>query len=229
MRKTCPHPALDVSMNKFEVFRYERTIELLQSSGANIDSGTKWVDLGCNQGQFLRLLISRFGLIKPLGVDDWSENLKGAADAGWDYRQADLEKEIPLTERVDVISALEVLEHIVDTDGFLKRVYDALKPHGWVLITTPNITSLRNRLTVPFGAYPTGLEYRNVIHHVRLYNPAALRQQLHETGFCDVCMIGVSFLPLSSGFGRSSVSIAAANRLPQLCNNFVAVARKPNS
>jgi 2-polyprenyl-3-methyl-5-hydroxy-6-metoxy-1,4-benzoquinol methylase len=157
---------------------------------------------------------STFGLIRPLGSDVWPEDLKNAADADSDYRQADFEEELPISEPADVISALEALEHIIDTDRFLKRVHEALKPDAYVLISTPNINSLRNRLTVPFGAYPNGLECRNLIHHVRLYNPAFLRQQILDTGFSDVLMCGVSFLPLSGRLGTSSLSIALANRLP---------------
>lgn len=149
---------------------------------------------------------------------------------GWDYVQADFETGLPETEPMDVISALEVLEHITDTDRFLSEVYECLKPGGWFLLSTPNINSLRNRITVPFGVYPTGLENRNVIHHVRLYNPHVLAAHLASKGFSEIRMRGVSFLPMRIlALGRSGLSRALANLLPQLCNNFVAVARRASS
>ncbi len=170
----------------------------------------------------------RYGVIRPLGVDDWPPELKGATDHAWNYLQADLEKGLPPTEPIDVISALEVIEHVTDTDRFLEETMARLKPGGWLLLSTPNINSLRNRITVPLGVYPTGLEYRNQIHHVRLYNPACLARHLASKGFREIRMRGVSFLPMRvSAAGRSWISVRLANLLPQLCNNFIAVARKP--
>jgi 2-polyprenyl-3-methyl-5-hydroxy-6-metoxy-1,4-benzoquinol methylase len=128
---------------------------------------------------------------------------------------------------MDVISALEVSEHIVDTDFFLEEVMARLKPGGWFLLSTPNINSLRNRVMVPLGAYPDGLEYRNVIQHVRLYNPAILKTHLASKGFRDIRLRGVSFLPQRFfPLGSSRISRRLADWFPQLCNNFIAVARK---
>ena len=197
----------------------------MQQSGANIGKKTEWLDLGCHQGQFLKLLIDKFSLYS-IGSDDWKPELKSKEDSEWQYFQADFEQSLPDCGAVDIVSALEVLEHITDTDKFLKQIYALLKPGGWILISTPNINSLRNRITVPFGIYPTGLEFRNLIHHVRLYNPAALRRQLSEIGFYDITAWGVSFLPLSSNLGMSWMSQALANRFPSLCNNFLVVAKK---
>jgi 2-polyprenyl-3-methyl-5-hydroxy-6-metoxy-1,4-benzoquinol methylase len=215
-------------MDATDEFRFLRCIELLTASGCTLDGATRWFDLGCHQGQLLQFLNDRFGIVRPLGADDWSASLLDGHEFAWDYVQADFEKGMPETEPMDVISALEVLEHITDTDRFLSEVYQRLKPGGWFLLSTPNINSLRNRVTVPFGAYPTGLEYRNVIHHVRLYNPHVLAVHLASKGFSEIRMRGVSFLPMRMlALGRSRLSRALADRLPQLCNNFVAVARKP--
>jgi 2-polyprenyl-3-methyl-5-hydroxy-6-metoxy-1,4-benzoquinol methylase len=114
------------------------------------------------------------------------------------------------------------------TDGFLRRIFDRLMPGGWALFSTPNINSLRNRITVPLGIYPTGLEYRNVIHHVRLYNTSTLMRHLRDTGFERIAIRGVAFLPFSSPYGESWLSARLANSLPSLCSNIIAVARKPS-
>jgi 2-polyprenyl-3-methyl-5-hydroxy-6-metoxy-1,4-benzoquinol methylase len=217
-------------MDARDEFRFLRCVELLTLSGCTLDGATRWLDLGCHQGQLLQFLIDRFGVVRPLGADDWRASLRGEEEFGWDYVQADLERGLPETTPMEVISALEVLEHITDTDRFISEVYERLRPGGWFLLSTPNINSLRNRVTVPFGAYPTGLEYRNIIHHVRLYNPHVLAAHLASKGFFEIRMRGVSFLPMRFlALGRSGLSRTLADLLPQLCNNFVAVARKPTS
>lgn len=156
----------------------------------------------------------------------WTERPDGSI---WAVIKA-FERGLPETMPMDVISALEVLEHITDTDRFMSEVYERLRPGGWFLLSTPNINSLRNRVTVPFGAYPTGLEYRNIIHHVRLYNPHVLAAHLASKGFSEIRMRGVSFLPMRFlALGRSGLSRSLADLLPQLCNNFLVVARRATS
>jgi 2-polyprenyl-3-methyl-5-hydroxy-6-metoxy-1,4-benzoquinol methylase len=210
----------------FEGFRFDRTVEALIDTGAQLSRETVWLDLGCNQGQFLRRLVAKYQL-RAIGCDDWPASQKSMEDAHWDYFQADLDRNLPWTGEADVVSALEVLEHMVDTDGFLARVLRVLRPGGYLLLSTPNINSLRNRITVPLGVYPTGLEYRTVIHHVRLYNPTVLRNHLHASGFTNIGIRGVSFLPMSSGLGTIAVSQQLAKLFPALCANIIAVAQRP--
>jgi 2-polyprenyl-3-methyl-5-hydroxy-6-metoxy-1,4-benzoquinol methylase len=209
-------------------FRFRRCLAFLQDKGAEIQPGASWLDLGCNQGQFLRM-VSRLHGVRGIGCDDWDPRLKTAGtDDAWDYFQADLNRELPWSGRASFISALEVIEHVVDTDGFLKRALAVLEPGGWIVISTPNINSLRNRIAVPLGRYPVGPEHRTVIHHVRIYNVEKLREQLLSTGFADVSLRGVSFFPMSSGLGRSGPSTRLADAFPSFCSNLIAIARKPN-
>jgi 2-polyprenyl-3-methyl-5-hydroxy-6-metoxy-1,4-benzoquinol methylase len=208
-------------------FRFRRCLALLEEETGKIQPGTVWLDLGCNQGQFLRMLV-RSRRIVGTGMDDWDAGLKAPGpDDSWGYRQADLGRELPWSGPVQVISALEVIEHVVDTDGFLQRAYERLDSKGWIVISTPNINSLRNRIVVPMGGYPAGPEYRTVIHHVRMYNAAVLREHLEATGFDSVRLRGVGFLPFSMGLGRTRVSRLLADALPAMCANLIAVARKP--
>jgi len=214
------------TLSASDAFRFRRCLALLHAAGARIAPGDTWLDLGCHQGQLLRLLVARYG-VRATGFDDWATSQKGPHDGGWDYVQSNLDRELPWSGVADFVSALEVLEHMIDTDGFLARIHARLKPGGYVLISTPNINSLRNRATCLLGIYPAGLEYRTVVHHVRLYNVGVLRRHLEDIGFCDIAVGGVSFLPLSHGIGTSALSRRLADAFPQLCNNIVAVARKP--
>ncbi|MDP2332574.1 MAG: class I SAM-dependent methyltransferase [Reyranella sp.] len=210
-----------------DLFRFERCLDFLSAQGVEIAPNSTWLDLGCHQGQFLRMLVRRH-VVRAIGFDDWDPALRTPEPGPvWEYRKADLERELPWETPVPFISAFEVLEHMIDTDGFLRRIFDRLEKGGWVLISTPNINSLRNRVTVPLGRYPTGLEYRTVIHHVRLYNVEILTKHLRDTGFERISVRGVAFLPFSSPFGESRLSALLADKLPSLCSNIIAVARKP--
>jgi 2-polyprenyl-3-methyl-5-hydroxy-6-metoxy-1,4-benzoquinol methylase len=89
-----------------------------------------WLDLGCHQGQFVKLLQEKYGAMAT-GVDNWGPGLK--SDDSWRYVQADIEAGIPLDDTFDVVSALEVIEHMIDTDAFLQRCNRLVKTGGHLI------------------------------------------------------------------------------------------------
>lgn len=135
-------------------YRFGRVVEAVLRT-TEIRPGDRWLDLGCNQGQFLSILAACFQ-VSATGIDDWQPGKE--SPRGWRYMQGDLERPVPLNESFRFVSALEVLEHMTDTDAFLEDCHRLLEPEGFLVISTPNINSLRNRAMVPFGEYPAGLE-----------------------------------------------------------------------
>ncbi len=208
-------------------YRFSRLLGILGEVIKTPERGAQWLDLGCHQGQFVCVAQARFG-VAGTGMDDWPESQK--SDGSWRYFQRDLAAGIQLDEKFALISALEVLEHIIDTDAFLRDCNEHLLEGGLLVLTTPNINSLRNRITVPLGKYPNGLEYKTLVHHVRLYNADVLKSHLEEHGFSVEYLQGVNFLPMKILRCGSRIVGALekwlANTFPQLCNNMIVVARK---
>jgi len=208
-------------------YRFSRLLSVLDDVIETSHAGAAWLDLGCHQGQFVCVVQAKYRVLGT-GMDVWPASQK--TDESWRYFQRDLASGIRLDEKFQFISALEVLEHVIDTDAFLSDCNEHLERNGFLILTTPNINSLRNRVTVPLGKYPTGLEYRTVIHHVRLYNPRVLHTHLAEHGFVVECIRGVNFLPMNIVRRQSRIIGALEKRLadilPQLCNNVIVVARK---
>ncbi|HYN80861.1 MAG TPA: methyltransferase domain-containing protein [Gemmatimonadaceae bacterium] len=211
-------------------YRFCRIIELLKTAGVAPAESDTWLDLGCHHGQFLAV-ISRVHDGTWIGMDDW--DLKAAMPfTSFRYYQTDLAgDEWPSylrRESVRFVSALEVIEHMTDTDRFLRAVKCVSMPGAYLVLSTPNINSLRNRVLVPFGVYPASLEYRNVIHHVRLFNLAKLKALLSEHGFVVRSCIGVSFLPerLLRFPVLRHVSEKLADAFPQLCGNIIVIAQR---
>jgi 2-polyprenyl-3-methyl-5-hydroxy-6-metoxy-1,4-benzoquinol methylase len=205
-------------------YRFARILEAIDETFA-VPEGAKWLDLGCHQGQFVHVVQAKYRVVGT-GVDDWPASL--SSDRSWRYLQGNVAA-LALDEQFQFVSALEVLEHMVDTDAFLRLCNRRLDSGGRLVLSTPNINSLRNRLTVPFGAYPAGLEYRNVIHHVRLYNVELLSRHLAEHGFEVDCVRGVAFAPMHMirrELAPPLLERAAANRLAHLCGNVIVLARK---
>lgn len=57
-------------------------------------------------------------------------------------------------KQYDLIFAGEVLEHLINPDGLLASCLFALKPNGFLIITTPNLSCFYNRLFLLFGWTP---------------------------------------------------------------------------
>lgn len=211
-------------------YRFARIIGLLKKMNIPVTTEDRWLDLGCHHGQFLNLIGATYNC-KLTGMDDWK--LKDAMPfVNFDYFPVNLAEsnwpQLVSSSNVNFISVLEVLEHMVDTDKFVESCKNILTKDGYFVISTPNINSLRNRVMVPFGAYPAYLEYRNIIHHVRLFNPKVLVRFLASHGFKVEKYIGVSFLPeklLCYGIFRI-ISEKLADWFPSLCGNIIVVAKK---
>jgi 2-polyprenyl-3-methyl-5-hydroxy-6-metoxy-1,4-benzoquinol methylase len=82
------------------------------------------------------------------------------------------------------VFAGEIIEHLVDTAGFIAELHRVLWPGGIAVITTPNLASLENRLRLALGRYPIWVDYElGGQGHVRAYTLPTLRAQLGAQGF----------------------------------------------
>lgn len=107
------------------------------------------------------------------------------------------------SECFDAVFAGEVIEHLLDTARFLRDLHRVLKPTGMLVLTTPNLCSLRNLYHWLRRQQLAWVDYREgQWGHVRHFSPASLRLLLAETGFV-VTRLG------SSGF-------EVGGRLPSL-------------
>jgi SAM-dependent methyltransferase len=138
-------------------------------------------------------------------------------------------------DSVDVVLAGEIIEHIVDTEGFLRDIARVLRPGGAIVLTTPNILWWKHRLALLAGRYPDALDYRlrygDDFGHVRAFSPAKIRELLADAGFVDVEVIGKRLGPISSLSSTPSLVARGldrlADRLPNLSDHVVAFGRQP--
>ena len=106
----------------------------------------------------------------------------------------------------DYLVCIDVLEHILDTDTFLKNAHEALADDGVFYLQTPNLASWHGRLALLFGYTPEPMEVSDVkhyfgklpfmrgensIHHVRIFTYRALREMCAFYGFEVVRAVGV--------------------------------------
>jgi ubiquinone/menaquinone biosynthesis C-methylase UbiE len=188
------------------------------------------LDIGCTKGDWALYWKARGW--EPAGIDLNREFLATAREQGVDARFCDLNCDpLPFGDaEFDLIFAGEVIEHVVDTDGFLTEIGRCCKTGGHVLVTTPNLASFENRIRLLCGVYPKWLNYNfEGSGHVRGYTPHVLKRQMAAHGFRVLRHLGnwVPFIPQrfidDTKFPPFAIT---GDLLPNLAMDIIVLARK---
>lgn len=100
----------------------------------------------------------------------------------------DINKGLPLKkESVDVIIAGEIIEHVYNPIKFLRECRRVLKKRGKIVLSVPNLCSLKNRVKVLFGRLPEGcaepVELEGFERHIIDFCYNRLKKILEKEGF----------------------------------------------
>ncbi len=131
-----------------------------------------YVDIGCGTGKMLEEMTKWRKWKKVLGLDGASEALGFCRKRGVGVvKKADFEKKLPLgNTSVDVISSLDVVEHIRKDTALIREFYRVLKPGGLVIVTVP--------------AYKWLWTYwDDILKHKRRYTGKEIRRKFERGGF----------------------------------------------
>ena len=109
-----------------------------------------------------------------------------------------------MASRFDIIYASEIIEHVSDTDMFLRAIARLLKPDGVVVITTIS-KSLPALLLAKFAAeYVLNLVPRGTHQFDKFIRPEQLSRDCAAAGILIDDVTG--FVPVPGGFRFSSVA-----------------------
>jgi len=110
----------------------------------DLDRKRPALDLGCGSGALLKRL-HRLGFTSLIGVDRTGVDF--AANDVARFVSADLDMEPPSIPNLQcgLVSAVEVIEHLEAPSNIMKCAVAHLGPGGYLLVTSPNIYSVRIR------------------------------------------------------------------------------------
>jgi 2-polyprenyl-3-methyl-5-hydroxy-6-metoxy-1,4-benzoquinol methylase len=112
--------------------------------GRYAHAGIRAADLGSGPGAMATRLLS-FGC-DVLAVDRTAEGFEaGLPHVALDFDQNDFASRLEAS-CFDLVTAIEVIEHVESPIGFLRNVGRLLTPQGVAVITTPNVDSLPARV-----------------------------------------------------------------------------------
>jgi 2-polyprenyl-6-hydroxyphenyl methylase/3-demethylubiquinone-9 3-methyltransferase len=108
-----------------------------------------------------------------------------------DFRAGDVQE---LEGRFDLITALEVIEHVADPGAFLKALAKRLAPDGLLILSTPNATSWSRLLMITLGE-GLGQIPRGTHDFDKFIAPERMKVLLADAGLKCVDIEGIAWSP----------------------------------
>ncbi len=186
--------------------------------------GRRVVDVGCGGGLLSEAMANEGAHVT--GIDVTPEALAVARlhlkESGLtvDYRQLTAEALAEAEpERYDLVTCMEMLEHVPDPASVIQALARLVRPGGHVLLST------LNRTPQAFLGAIVGAEYvlrwlpRGTHEYAKLIRPAELERWLRGAGLELQDLTGVHYNPLSGRFSLGG----------SLAINYLACARKPEA
>lgn len=134
------------------------------------------LDLGCGDGLLTIKFSQKIGSKRIKGVEGIPELALEAKKKGIDCKTFDLEKRLPFNDNsFDVIISHFSLEHLLNIDLFITEIHRLLKPRGYAVIATDNLSSWPNIGALILGLHPFSLTPG--LSDIVLGNPFAIRHQ----------------------------------------------------
>lgn len=187
--------------------------EILAHFGRSLDvprpyEGLSVLDVGCGGGLLCEPM-ARLGA-EVTGIDPAPGNVDVAgrhaarSRLAVTYRQATVEELVAEGARFDVVTSMEVVEHVADVGAFVDACCAAVKPGGLLFMATINRTMRSFALAIVGAEYVLGWLPRGTHRWEKFVTPRELDEALAHGGFRVREEAGVVFNPLASQWRLSS-------------------------
>ncbi len=159
-------------------------------------AGKSALDIGCGAGLLCEPL-ARLGAAVT-GVDAAAQNVSAAAahaeGVGLDIRYMAGEVGALDIGTFDLVTCVEVIEHVADKPAFLREVAARLAPDGLLVMSTPNRTTASRMLLVG-AAEAVGYVPKGTHHWEDFITPEEFEALLAEAGLVVTAREGIAWRP----------------------------------
>jgi 2-polyprenyl-6-hydroxyphenyl methylase/3-demethylubiquinone-9 3-methyltransferase len=166
--------------------------------------GLSALDVGCGGGLVTEPLV-RLGA-KVTGLDASKEAIKVAREhaklSKLDimYKESSVEELVEGKTRYDLITALEIAEHVADLDSFLGSVTSLLKPNGLLIMSTLNRTPKSFLLGIVAAEYILKWVPRGTHNWKKFLKPSDIARRFSDNGIELADLTGLVFHPFKGDF-----------------------------
>ncbi|MDI1258343.1 bifunctional 2-polyprenyl-6-hydroxyphenol methylase/3-demethylubiquinol 3-O-methyltransferase UbiG [Aquabacterium sp.] len=186
-------------------------------------AGKRVVDVGCGGGILAESMARRGANV--LGIDLADRPLKVAqlhamesGVANLDYRSISAEAlaaEQP--GQFDVVTCMEMLEHVPDPSSVVRACAQMAKPGGWIFFSTLNRNPKSFLFAIVGAEYLLKLLPKGTHEFARFIRPAELTRWAREADLATTQMKGLEYNPITRRYwlsGDTSVNYMIACRKP---------------
>lgn len=184
--------------------RFGREAEAQSLTQGGALRGLRVLDLGCGGG-ILSEPLARMGA-DVVGADASEEAIEAARahadEMGLeiDYRAATAEALAEEGASFDVVTAMEIVEHVADLGAFLGAAARLVKPGGLLILSTLNRTMKSYLLAVVGAEYALGWVPRGTHDWNMFVRPSELVARVEKAGLKPLDLTGMAFNPLRGAF-----------------------------
>ncbi|MCW5599454.1 MAG: bifunctional 2-polyprenyl-6-hydroxyphenol methylase/3-demethylubiquinol 3-O-methyltransferase UbiG [Nitrosomonas sp.] len=164
--------------------------------------GKKVLDVGCGGGILSESMAARGA--DTTGIDLSDKALKVAKlhllESGnqVDYRKITVEmlaQEQP--HHFDIVTCMEMLEHVPDPASVIQACADLTKPGGWVFFSTINRNPKSYLYAIIGAEYILKLLPRGTHEYAKFLKPSELARMARNAGLSDAKIIGMTYNPIT--------------------------------
>jgi len=182
----------DYLFTKDHQLRSEILIKLIEEVvSKKINQPQRILSIACSTGVIEEKIKNKFNLI-VFGIDGAKKSLKIAQRRGIIVKHADISADILPFENsyFDFVFAGEIIEHIFDTRFFLEEIHRVLKTNGYLILSTPNLARLDDRLKFLLGKTPRQIApfHPYLYLHIRPFTFELLKKSLLDCGFTEITL-----------------------------------------
>ena len=165
-------------------------------------AGKKVLDVGCGGGILSESMAVRGAEVT--GIDMAEKSLKVAKlhllETGnkVDYRKIPVEelaKEMP--GQFDVVTCMEMLEHVPEPASIIQACFDLVKPGGHVFFSTINRNPKSYLFAIVGAEYVLNMLPRGTHDYAKFIKPSELARTCRNTGLAVTEVIGMSYNPFT--------------------------------
>jgi SAM-dependent methyltransferase len=188
--------------------------------------GGALLDIGCNSGELTAKVARRLGATRVVGIELLEKYARAARRRGIEAVVGDIERGLPFgDEEFDVVHSNQVIEHVRRTDRFLCEIRRVLAPGGLACVSTNNLASWHNIVSLGLGYQPTPMHvsdevvvgnpldpWRGRPHekgrtHLRLFTARALSELAEHHGLHAELLVFRGYYPLPPRLAKAAVRI----------------------
>ena len=167
-------------------------------------AGKAILDIGCGGG-ILAESMAKKGAEQVLGIDLADKSIKVAKLHALEQGLQNLRYQNIAAEdlaaqqagQFDLVTCMEMLEHVPDPASIVQAAASALKPGGVAVFSSINRNAKAWGLAIVAAEYVLGLVPRGTHHYDKLVRPSELAAWARATGLTLVASSGVEYNPLT--------------------------------